>query len=51
MAGKKGNATALFIIRGILVLLLNLIFYAIVVLGTIEVCKTGHLLFQRRMMP
>lgn len=44
MTGKKerGNATALFIIRGILVLLLNLIFYVIIVLGTIEVCKITY---------
>lgn len=39
---ERGNATALFIIRGILVLLLNLIFYVIIVLGTIEVCKITY---------
>ena len=44
MAGKteRGNATALFIIRGILVLLLNLIFYAIVVFGAVEACKLTY---------
>lgn len=44
MAGRKekGSANALLIIRGILVLLLNLIFYAIIVLGTIEVCKITY---------
>ena len=41
MAGKteKGNATALFIIRGILIFVLNLIFYVIIILGTVQVCR------------
>lgn len=39
---ERGNATALFMIRGILVLLLNVIFYVIIVLGTIEVCKITY---------
>lgn len=43
MAGRTekraGSATALFFIRGILIFTLNLIFYAIVLLGTVEVCK------------
>lgn len=44
MAGRaeRGNATALFIIRGILVFILNLIFYAIVILGTVEVCRISY---------
>lgn len=44
MAGKreKGNATALFIIRGILIFLLNLIFYVIVVFAAVEVCKVTY---------
>lgn len=44
MAGKaeKGNATVLFIIRGFLILLLNAIFYVVVVFGTIEVCKISY---------
>ena len=44
MTGKadRGNATALFIIRGLLVLLLNLIFYVIIILGAVEVCKITY---------
>lgn len=44
MAGKaeKGNATALFVIRGFLILLLNLIFYAVVIFGTVWLCKTTY---------
>lgn len=44
MAGKseKGNATALFIIRGILIFVLNLIFYVIIILATIQVCKLTY---------
>lgn len=36
---RAGSATALFFIRGILIFTLNLILYAIVLLGTVEVCK------------
>lgn len=39
---EKGNATVLFFIRGILVLLLNLIFYAVVIFGALEVCKISY---------
>lgn len=44
MAGKseKGNATVLFVIRGILILILNLIFYVIIILGTVQVCKITY---------
>lgn len=46
MAGRKekgrGSANVLLVIRGILVLLLNLIFYAIIILGTIEGCKITY---------
>lgn len=44
MAGKteKGNATALFIVRGFLVFLLNLIFYAIVILASVQICKMAY---------
>ncbi len=39
---RSGSATALFFIRGFLVFTLNLIFYAIVLLGTVEVCKMSY---------
>ncbi len=41
---EKGNesATALFIVRGILVFLLNLIFYALVILATVQICKETY---------
>lgn len=44
MAGKadKGNATVLFIIRGFLILLLNAIFYVVVVFGAVEACKISY---------
>ncbi len=44
MAGKaeKGNATALLFIRGFLILLLNAIFYVIIVLGAAEVCQLSY---------
>lgn len=44
MAGKadRGNATVLFIIRGFLVLLLNAIFYVVVVLAAVETCKITY---------
>ncbi len=44
MPGKaeKGNATALFIIRGFLIFLLNLIFYVLVIFGTVWLCKTTY---------
>ncbi|MCR5797509.1 MAG: hypothetical protein K6G63_06275 [Eubacterium sp.] len=40
-AGKK-STTMLWIFKGILVLLLNVIFYAIVVLCAVEVCKFSY---------
>ncbi len=39
---RSGSATALFIIRGMLIFTLNLIFYAIVLLGTVEICKMTY---------
>lgn len=44
MAGKteRGNATVLFLIRGLLIFVLNLIFYVIVVLGAVEACKITY---------
>ncbi len=43
MAGaEKERGTALFIIRGILVFLLNLIFYAVVVIAAIELCRATY---------
>ncbi len=44
MAGKaeKGNATALLFIRGFLILLLNAIFYVVIVLGAVEVCQLSY---------
>lgn len=44
MAGKaeRGSATVLFIIRGFLIFMLNFIFYALVVMGTVEVCKVTY---------
>lgn len=41
MAGQteKGNATVLLVIRGILILVLNMIFYVVIVFATVEVCK------------
>ena len=36
---EKGNATVLLVIRGILILVLNMIFYVVVVFATVEVCK------------
>lgn len=44
MAGKteKSNGTLLFIIRGFLIFLLNLIFYVVVVLGAVEICKVSY---------
>lgn len=44
MAGKteRGNATALFIVRGILIFVLNLIFYVVIVLGAVEACKLTY---------
>lgn len=41
MAGQteKGNATVLLVIRGILILVLNMIFYVVIVFATVEICK------------
>ncbi len=39
---RSGGTTALFVIRGILVFTLNLIFYAIVLFGTVEICKVTY---------
>lgn len=39
---EKSNGTLLFIIRGMLILLLNLIFYVVVVLGAVELCKVSY---------
>ncbi len=36
---EKGNATVLLVIRGILILVLNMIFYVVIVFATVEVCK------------
>lgn len=44
MAGKtgRGSATVLLVIRGVLVFLLNLIFYMVVILATIGLCKETY---------
>ena len=39
---EKGNATILFIIRGFLILLLNAIFYVVIIFGTVEICKISY---------
>lgn len=41
MAGQteKGNATVLLVIRGIRILVLNMIFYVVIVFATVEICK------------
>ncbi len=36
---EKGNTTVLLVIRGILILVLNMIFYVVIVFATVEVCK------------
>jgi cell division protein YceG involved in septum cleavage len=44
MAGKaeQGNATALFIVKGFLIFLLNLIFYVVVIFCAVWMCKTTY---------
>lgn len=44
MAGKaeKNGAAVLFFIRGFLIFVLNLVFYVIVVFGTVELCKAAY---------
>lgn len=44
MAGKtgRGSTTVLLVIRGVLVFLLNLIFYMVVILATIGLCKETY---------
>lgn len=44
MAGRieKSGATALFMIRGFLIFVLNLIFYVVVVFGAVQICKVTY---------
>ena len=39
---EKGHATVLFVIKGILVFLLNLIFYVVIIFGAVWLCKTTY---------
>lgn len=38
----KGSATILLVIRGILIMVLNLIFYALVIFAAVQICKFSY---------